>query len=1072
MAMIHKNLTPFFWGPKVTSRKPPQVEMAVCVRAVFKLVPGQPLVAIEDPMEQGFLSGDTFLPEDIDQRGALVTASDFAEWKLHGEMLLKGTCHPPGGSATSCNVRFAVGNWSKTLRVVGPRVFRPGMLMGGTMSEPLPFEQMPLSWQNAYGGTEYPLNPVGRGFNGPEMPTVEIVDAPITKQGKRNVVPATFLPQSPHWPQRAGKRGKKYDATWKRTRAPFYAEDFDWTYFQSAPEDQRLDGYLRGDEDVVFENLHPAASNWQTKLPGLRIRSFVKTQDGSVREPEMHLDTLYADLDAGKLYLTWRGHAPIREIDMTDVAVVLIASEPLHAEPKPFADYEAQLLEFEKDPVGLEAAMPPGFLAVANAIQAAELAERNGEPMPDLSTLAANLPAGCPFPPWFLTAAAGHPDPLGMEAKFPPGMLGDDDPLGVRDKIGELGDKDKLEKALEGLPDAKTDPAAAIAPLRRLALLMPPDKQPAMNATADAIEQAIATARAADGGAAMQKAIAAQPPTAAPVPASEALANTIAGAKSQLASAAEAAAAGNSPGKEAVLAKLADASAKLDKAPTSLDDIVGKALAPLDAMPMPELPVIPDVEGQIAAEREKLIAQEQKMRDKQGDEPMLAMFQFGHRLLDNAPRPANLVPDFAPLVAIIQQTHAALAAQGIGAVALAPLLRLKGRVEAVVAQLPQRPPAPTGKYALQNLVRRDFRNQDLRGEVFARSDLTGATFSGANLAGASFRDANATSADFTGANLTEVDFSHCTLSKARLTDVGAERCKLADAELSGADLSNSNLAGADLQQARLGKANLSHANLTGANLSFADLSKADLRHANLHRAQLTLAVLDLVKGDHANFSEATADMVKLTTSRLPGANLRGMQSSMGSFVNSDLTGADLRECRFTKVDFMKAVLNQATFDRASLKQSILRDTQAIGASFRDADLGGASATGAANFQKADFRGAKAQRSVWMDVEFTGANLSSANFEHANFQGSHGEDVDFAGSQLKATCFQRAQLKRPRFAQADLCSVDFNNTQLDDANFRNANCYDVKFLGARAVRSDFEGAFTEGIQVDDDKAGKP
>ena len=86
----------------------------------------------------------------------------------------------------------------------------------------------------------------------------------------------------------------------------------------------------------------------------------------------MHLDTLYADLDAGKLYLTWRGHAPIREIDMTDVAVVLIASEPLHAEPKPFADYEAQLLDYEKDPVGLAAAMPPGFLAVANAIQAAD----------------------------------------------------------------------------------------------------------------------------------------------------------------------------------------------------------------------------------------------------------------------------------------------------------------------------------------------------------------------------------------------------------------------------------------------------------------------------------------------------------------------------------------------------------------------------------------------------------------------------------------------------------------------------------------------------------------------------
>ena len=42
-------------------------------------------------------------------------------------------------------------------------------------------------------------------------------------------------------------------------------------------------------------------------LPGVRVRVFVKGKDARFREVPMSLDTLFADLDQGKLYLTWRG---------------------------------------------------------------------------------------------------------------------------------------------------------------------------------------------------------------------------------------------------------------------------------------------------------------------------------------------------------------------------------------------------------------------------------------------------------------------------------------------------------------------------------------------------------------------------------------------------------------------------------------------------------------------------------------------------------------------------------------------------------------------------------------------
>ena len=49
MTFFHKNETGFYWGPRATSRQGRQVELAACVRGVFKLVPGQPLEIGEQP---------------------------------------------------------------------------------------------------------------------------------------------------------------------------------------------------------------------------------------------------------------------------------------------------------------------------------------------------------------------------------------------------------------------------------------------------------------------------------------------------------------------------------------------------------------------------------------------------------------------------------------------------------------------------------------------------------------------------------------------------------------------------------------------------------------------------------------------------------------------------------------------------------------------------------------------------------------------------------------------------------------------------------------------------------------
>jgi uncharacterized protein YjbI with pentapeptide repeats len=354
-----KNLTPFLVGYKVTSRRPPQPEMTVIVRGTFELAPGQPLRVPEGlyPLSQGSLRADVFREDDEERAGEVLYPGDFADMKLRAEVMLRGTCHPPGGQAVrDCPVRFSVGAWSKLLYVVGPRVWTEG-IMGASAGDPRPFTEMPLSYENAFGGPGFAPNPVGKGIATADLPTVEHAGARVRSRADRPA-PAGFGPVNPAWPARAGKLGKEYGRSYQEKRAPFYAEDFDWSYFSAAPPDQQLEGYLRGDEEVSFQNLHPRAPVFSTRLPGRRIRAFVKDARGRFREVQMVMDTLFADVDEGKLFLTWRGVDPVLETDLLDVQTLLAGDEPLGDEPLPEQHYRDALDAFEQDPIGIKRAVP------------------------------------------------------------------------------------------------------------------------------------------------------------------------------------------------------------------------------------------------------------------------------------------------------------------------------------------------------------------------------------------------------------------------------------------------------------------------------------------------------------------------------------------------------------------------------------------------------------------------------------------------------------------------------------------------------------------------------------------
>jgi uncharacterized protein YjbI with pentapeptide repeats len=354
-----KNLTPFLFGSKVTSRRPPQPEVTAIVRATFTLKPGAPVAVPEGPtlLAQGPMRGDVFRDDDDERLGECLYASDFADFKPLADVLLRGQCHAPGQVPTKeCPVRFGVGAWSKILRVVGDRTWEDGLL-GASISEARPFTRMPIDDLHAFGGPGFAANPVGRGHATRELPAVENIRELIQARGDRPA-PAGFGPVSPSRPERRAKQGTQYGAAYRAKRAPYFAEDFDWSYFNAARRDQQIP-YLHGDEELLFQNLHPAAEVFRSRLPGLRIRVFLRDLKGRFREVPMVLDTLFADLDAERLFLTWRGLDDVAEDDLSDLATALVVSEPLADSPLPEAHHRAVLDRFEADPLEIRDRLPP-----------------------------------------------------------------------------------------------------------------------------------------------------------------------------------------------------------------------------------------------------------------------------------------------------------------------------------------------------------------------------------------------------------------------------------------------------------------------------------------------------------------------------------------------------------------------------------------------------------------------------------------------------------------------------------------------------------------------------------------
>ena len=336
--------TPLKVAPLVGRLNFPKHSVTWIVKGTFDLQPGGSAVIAGD---QPFPTGDEFFPDDAEKTGSPRYESDFAWHKPRADLLLVGACHAPNGRAVpSCPATFRVGNQSKTLAVFGNRHWEKSWL-SWKLTEPEPFTRMELRYEKSFGGEKFPANPVGAGFaektdgaGGKLWPLPNVEDpARLIQSSGNRPAPAGFGPLGNSWVPRRDKLGT-YKGAYLKTRWPWFPEDFDWTHFNAAPTEMQLDGFLRGDERLVCENLHPKHARYESQLPGVRPRCFLNRLTGGKRgelrfeEVELKLDTLWVDMEAEKLVLVWRGWTAVASEDYEEeIQDVFLISESLSQSP-------------------------------------------------------------------------------------------------------------------------------------------------------------------------------------------------------------------------------------------------------------------------------------------------------------------------------------------------------------------------------------------------------------------------------------------------------------------------------------------------------------------------------------------------------------------------------------------------------------------------------------------------------------------------------------------------------------------------------------------------------------------
>jgi hypothetical protein len=271
---------------------------------------------------------------------SVIGARELAPQLYQVDVLMVGHAHPET-MASQTRARLAMerrGTWivNKLVTVFGDR---------DEAGTPQPFDKLRISWERAYGGIGHPDNPLGTGYGSSTTAAPNILYA----DGRE--LAASFSPIPPSFPARKRLLG----GTPRKQVAEGIAQipaSFDWSYFQAAPTDQRLD-MLSGDEWLHIEGMHPSLRRIRTRLPGVAIATHIygHAAAGVPNAVPLRPDTVLVEPDELRASVVFRGSFPVMEAAALPNLIIAAGIETAH-EPMMWPDdlHELEVLPFEIPP--------------------------------------------------------------------------------------------------------------------------------------------------------------------------------------------------------------------------------------------------------------------------------------------------------------------------------------------------------------------------------------------------------------------------------------------------------------------------------------------------------------------------------------------------------------------------------------------------------------------------------------------------------------------------------------------------------------------------------------------------
>ncbi len=283
---------------------------------------GQKEIVAADMLWQAALS--SFAPEDILDLGI---PKGGAEWLMTGM-----ACAPQGQEVHGLPVDVHVGALQRQFLVTGPCESD-----GISIPKPRPFSTMPLGWRNTYGGPASEENPLGIGME--KHPEYGHITMPTVMSNNRPTQAACPGPRScAVMPQ--GNLGT-FDIQWLRTRWPGPPDDFDWSYYNLAQQEQRQATPFVGNEYVRISNMHPDHALLHGFLPEKRLRIFINS--GTDEAPVWHEMTAQADTvwlfpNAKLGGVFWRAAFVVDDERATNMCTIAVSVEDMNTQPRPAAE--------------------------------------------------------------------------------------------------------------------------------------------------------------------------------------------------------------------------------------------------------------------------------------------------------------------------------------------------------------------------------------------------------------------------------------------------------------------------------------------------------------------------------------------------------------------------------------------------------------------------------------------------------------------------------------------------------------------------------------------------------------